>query len=47
MYHAVVSGQCDDDYANKKTGKINDAHWLTTVNRFLWLCVSTESPSSV
>lgn len=42
---AVISGECSQDLAAMKPGKIHHARWLTTASRILRLYVATENPS--
>lgn len=42
---AVASGQCSDELANRKPGKLGHARWLTTGCRLLRLYVGTPKPN--
>lgn len=42
---AVVSGECPQDLAAMKPGKIHHARWITTASRILRLYVATVNPS--
>lgn len=46
IYNAVSSGECSNQLAKKKPGKMHHARWLTMANRILRLYVSEKTPSS-
>lgn len=43
--HAVASGVCSEELANRQPGNMSHSCWLTTVNRILRLYVGTNKPS--
>ena len=45
IFQAIKNGSCSPSLAVKNPGKLNAARWLTTVNRFQRLYISTENPS--
>lgn len=45
MCHAVASGVCGEDIANRQPGNMVHSRWLTTANRILRLYVGTNEPS--
>lgn len=44
--HAIFTGNCPTNLANKSPGKMSHARWLTTANRVLRTYVGTEKPSA-
>lgn len=43
--HAVATGQCPQDLADKKPGKLHNARWLTKASRILRLYIATSKPN--
>lgn len=45
MCQAIAKGQCDENLAKRKPGKICHSRWLTTANTILRLYISTKNPT--
>lgn len=43
--HAVASGVCSEELANRQPGNMSHSRWLTTANRILRLYIGTSEPT--